>query len=331
MLVPCTQVQLLQLVPLDRDATAHFVLCLVGALHSKSMVHLSGLSRSKLSWGCVGSHCIVCFAPHQAGCCTNFSVHPRRVSWDNGLDLGNHNRMHTFSFQKADDIGWWFFFAPWTQAIPFFMGTFLGQLLLDGKVRPLSIGWSRTLSWLAGVIVLLVPINTYYDSQSMESVTKGNDFSETIPLIIACILFCLSIFWFLYQSLASPSNWLTKFFGAKIFQPFSRISFSLYMCHWYPIWYNVANVRNPINLANMHELMKIITMNFVHTFLLALLLHVTFEAPSVRLLKLFFLKPPPATLVHKMTGEVNKQPKHGATTESFLHVDQVRRRGVPGK
>lgn len=192
--------------------------------------------------------------------------------------------------KTVPEVTRYFFSSPWLQAMPFFLGTFLGQLLLEGKVVPLPRTVTRFLWILSSIIAIVVPFASYSKAQDLKSVIATTDYVDSVSMTLSLYLYSLSIFWFFYQCLLNPQNTLSRFLSSPIFQPFSRLSFCVYMSHFCLLWFDTYQQRASINVANIHELMRIMNNNLIVAYLLALWLYFVFEAPSVRLMKLFLRK-----------------------------------------
>ncbi|KAH9394063.1 hypothetical protein TYRP_021191 [Tyrophagus putrescentiae] len=91
-----------------------------------------------------------------------------------------------------------------------------------------------------------------------------------------------------FNSCPQPSWALARFLSAPIFQPLSRLSFSVYLVHYVVIPYSVVRSGTVLHLEHAGEFEKLLYLVIVYSLLLAYLFHAVFEVPSANLLKLIF-------------------------------------------
>ena len=111
---------------------------------------------------------------------------------------------------------------------------------------------------------------------------------NAINFSILILVWSLSNGWIIYQCSIKPKMIVTRILSANLFKPLSRLSFSLYLSHLMTIWFFAHQVRQPISLVTWTDLIRIVSTTFSAAFVIGYLLHLTFEAPTIGLLLLFF-------------------------------------------
>lgn len=159
----------------------------------------------------------------------------------------------------------------------YFLGGVVGQLLLERRPlhrhlpRPLATAFSL----LSGAIFLAYPFMTYPLIQQDQVLFTETGPRFALPYVTLILGWAFANAWLLYRLALSPGGALTRFLSAKIWQPLSRLSFSLYLVHIVTIWFNTYQTRSAISFANINELVSSIVMGpFVNTyFIFFLFLH----------------------------------------------------------
>lgn len=210
------------------------------------------------------------------------------------------------------------YLPPYNYFLAYFSGCIVGQALLEGKFG--KVGFIRRngafLSVLSTTIVMVWPFLTYPLARA-DSVL----FTE-YPLLIALAytsyncLWSLATAYILFRCAVQPSWVLARFLSAPIFQPLSRLSFSLYLVHYLVIWSSVLRTHSVLRFEGTDEFVSVICfficylfvnaeyiyfkLFFLHFYtkskllswiilqslVLSYLFYVVFEVPSVNLLKL---------------------------------------------
>ena len=164
---------------------------------------------------------------------------------------------------------------------------------------------NRLLWTLSTLMLVLIPFSTYPYATDESKVEGDSTLLNAFMLALMSLVWSLSNGWMVYQCAINPNNPLARALSAGVFQPLSRLSFCLYFCHGALIWYNAHQTRGTyyLNLNSSVSILKSdkIVSNFflqigtishtlVESIMAAYFLYVTFDAPSIGLLKLFFKK-----------------------------------------
>lgn len=148
------------------------------------------------------------------------------------------------------------FFSPWMQLIAYFSGAVLGLMLLEDRRLQLSTFQEKLLWALSIFFFVTIPVASYFDEISVDTVTGGGTIQDAATLVVVSFLWTFTIVWFIYQCFVDGNNPLARFLSAPVLQPFSRVSFSFYMVHLMTIWYNLLQTRTPINMVDIHEIVR---------------------------------------------------------------------------
>ncbi|OTF76601.1 hypothetical protein BLA29_003302, partial [Euroglyphus maynei] len=146
--------------------------------------------------------------------------------------------------------------------------------------------WKQYLIWIIlGPLFLMQPFGSYSFIDSDKPVDD--------PLVSAIIfglvrsIWSLGIFWLCLQCVQRQGGIIQRFLEAEIMQPFSRLSFSIYLVHIIPIWHYMFTIRQPIEVS-LYNLLFIGVGSGTIATLLAFCLYCTFERPYVRIMKILF-------------------------------------------
>lgn len=148
---------------------------------------------------------------------------------------------------------------------------------------PSCVTITRWLVWLSLSILLLIPFSTY-PFIAMESIP------DTIfPIFYTGIkraLWIASLSWIIYASCTiSRRSLLGQVLSAKMWQPLSRLTFSIYLVQSLSVWMYAYNLRDTVPVSHMNTFYRIGGM-MLYSLFFGFWLHVLFEAPSVNLVKL---------------------------------------------
>ena len=181
------------------------------------------------------------------------------------------------------------YLTPYNHFIPYFIGAILGQMLLEKKIIQFSNVVSKLFWTLSIVVIVFLFTGTYMQLQEpAESISIYLPSTVTTAVLIFTMTCAWSFTngWIVYNCATQPMNPINRFLSASIFQPFSRLSFSFYLCHICSLWFTVLQTRSPVSVTFI-SLLQLVSCSILITTFLAYLLFLTFDAPSVRLVKMF--------------------------------------------
>lgn len=141
----------------------------------------------------------------------------------------------------------------------YFLGGIAGQMLLERRsLKSLLPGPLATaFSLLTGAIFLAYPFMTYPMIQEDRVLITETGPLFALPYVTLILGWAFANAWLLYRLALSPTGALTKLLSASIWQPLSRLSFSLYLVHILTIWFNTYQTRSAISFANINELVSL--------------------------------------------------------------------------
>ncbi len=179
---------------------------------------------------------------------------------------------------------------PFNALVPYFVGAIIGQMLLEGFVLKLSPKLTKLLWTVASLVTVIFFSHTYF---LMQTPVEKMFIFLPVTLVISVLLFTGALLWNLvsgwvvYQCAIDPSNAFARFLSAQIFQPFSRLSFSLCLGHFMIIGYNVLQTRTTVSLS-VNGMFQQASSALVLSYLVALYLYLTWEAPFSNLVRLLW-------------------------------------------
>ena len=193
------------------------------------------------------------------------------------------------------------------QFIPYFLGCAIGFVILENrpikftKVRMMIIivvikinfffhkQWQEILIWSFSTLFLVtIPFASYIFASNEMKISGDGTTLNAINFAIMVLLWSLSNTWLVYQCAIKPRMIISSILSANFFKPISRLSFSLYLSHLMTIWFMAHQVRDPVSMANWTDILKVISATLLSAIIIGYFLHLTFEAPTIGLLLLFF-------------------------------------------
>ena len=151
--------------------------------------------------------------------------------------------------------------------------------------------FTTQLLWTLSVVFMGFMLTQTYPAVQLPSDQVEAFQPRTVTTGVAMFVFTLGWSlangWIIYQCATNPSNVVSRFLSAKVFQPFSRLSFSFYMVHLMNLWFNTYQARTPIYVTGFTGLWQLVAIVLLQTYLWAFFLYLTLDAPFVNLTKEF--------------------------------------------
>lgn len=138
--------------------------------------------------------------------------------------------------------------------IPYFLGGIVGQLLLEKRRLNLSNRTKKIFSSLTVTVFVTLSFLTYIFIRNDQVVIENLTWIHAILFAFYLLLWALANAWLFYHCSTNGTSAITKFLSAKIFQPISRISFSLYLIHLMTVSYNAHQTRTTISVVNFNQM-----------------------------------------------------------------------------
>ncbi|KAH7638651.1 acyltransferase-like protein [Dermatophagoides farinae] len=167
----------------------------------------------------------------------------------------------------------------------YFTGLLIAGLLQNRRFS-LKKNIRLILWWAAIILALVIPFSTYPFIQ-MEYIPD----SSLIAILYTGIkrfFWIFAIGWIVYASCTeTDKNIVSRFLSAKIFQPFSRLTFSIYLTQSLVVWYYSYQSRELHTISHYNSIFRI-GGHTLFSLTFGYILYVLFEAPSVNLCKMAF-------------------------------------------
>ena len=180
------------------------------------------------------------------------------------------------------------YFPTYHHVAPYCLGTFIGYLILRHQKTPFVISrWTQFLIWILAPVASLFVLfctkgwNTF-DDHVTPSVTVSVLYS-----MFQRVLWSLGIAWISFVCATGYGGIVNNILSCKLFIPFSRLSYSIYMVHLIPIFLRVNSMRYT-RAWDDFEFVSWGVFNIVLGIFGAYLLYVFFESPINGLEKLLF-------------------------------------------
>ena len=128
------------------------------------------------------------------------------------------------------------------------------------------------------IVVIVGPFLGTPSSNDVGHLGKG----FAIGALHALWIFCLGLL--IYHLTQSGRNKhvlpVKRFLSASMFRPLSRLSFSMYLSHMIPIWFNVYTMKAPfeVNSFNIVSAFNWLLLNLIHLFHLNTRLYLHLES-----------------------------------------------------
>ncbi|CAG2109485.1 unnamed protein product, partial [Medioppia subpectinata] len=181
-----------------------------------------------------------------------------------------------YDFRQMCGIQTWYLSAdfqlPVLETTLFFFGTHMHL------ISYFSGTWNNVV-WLIVILLTIAIPGISYPILQEDIHPVNNTVSNAIMVVIMLITWSLCMSWIIYNCALSRAGVLPKLLSANFLQPLSRLSFCAYLAHLMLIWFNVTQIRNPIT-TNPITIGQYYCAIIVETFMLALVLYLTFEAPG---------------------------------------------------
>jgi hypothetical protein len=180
------------------------------------------------------------------------------------------------------------YFPTYHHIAPYCLGTFIGYLILRHQKTPFLISkWTQSILWVlapaSSLFVLFVTKDwNTFDLKITPSLTVSILYS-----VFQRILWSFGIAWVSFACATGYGGIVNDILSFKLFIPFSRLSYSIYMVHLIPIFLRVNSMRYT-RAWDDFEFVSWGVFNILLGIFGAYLLYVIFESPINSLEKLLF-------------------------------------------
>jgi peptidoglycan/LPS O-acetylase OafA/YrhL len=152
-----------------------------------------------------------------------------------------------------------------------------GQIINTSK-KFLIIGW--TLSALVIAVVILSPyplLQKNYQEYSLIADASFDAFKR--------VAWCMAVGWIIIACQLNCGGFVKRFLTLSIWMPISKLSYCIYLVHILIQLVYMASIRSPMYFSDFRVIYKFFG-DFAMAFIFAFLIAVTFEYPTLRIIKI---------------------------------------------
>ncbi|XP_059481023.1 nose resistant to fluoxetine protein 6-like [Neocloeon triangulifer] len=187
------------------------------------------------------------------------------------------------------DIEWYMqniYFVTHQRASPYIIGLALGYIfyrLNTTKVKlskvTVAAGWALCLAVLYAVVFGSYDIFQYgRENDSMEAALYGGLHRPAWALAVGWIIFACN---------CGYGGWITTFLSARVFQPLSKLSYSIFLTHYIVLMVNTGRMRTAV-YVDEYTLLHMFLGDILLVFAISLVLYLFVEAPLFELVKICY-------------------------------------------
>ncbi|KAL5279045.1 hypothetical protein ACFFRR_003581 [Megaselia abdita] len=169
-----------------------------------------------------------------------------------------------------------------------FVGMLFGYFLHKTRYTQRRMNfYIRTLGWATAISILFsIVVGPYYSTQPGSSPTT---FVGATYESLGKIAWGLMLSWVIYNCYHGKGGIINHFLSHPLWQPFARLSYSMYICNMAVMTINMGNSHVENHFSNFETILKFWS-NFGITLLTAVVLVLAFESPVIGLEKVLFRK-----------------------------------------
>ncbi|KAJ9601024.1 hypothetical protein L9F63_000862 [Diploptera punctata] len=205
--------------------------------------------------------------------------------------------LYNKDLEMVGEVYTYIYSRTYTRAGPYIIGITLGYLLhvLKGKTVTIpkicvALGWVVSIVSLAAIMFSGAVF--YRGDHEYNAGEAGIYAGVHRPAWALCIS------WIAFACIKGYGGPVDAFLSWTLFIPLSRLTYCAYLCHYIFLQYNVASRRTPGYLSDYHIVHEF-SGNFVLSFVLAAMISLAFEIPSMNLDKI---------LLRRKKPEISPQP-----------------------
>ncbi|XP_025017931.1 uncharacterized protein LOC107368582 isoform X5 [Tetranychus urticae] len=174
-------------------------------------------------------------------------------------------------------------FSTYTHIAPYFLGMLTGYLVVTNKEIEnkllIALGYIfSTIFWIGTFVLSYYFVDSHLDR-----------FVEVAYIGLQKLVFSSFFAWLFYAASFKYGGSTSKYMVAKVFVPFSRLSYSIAMSEMLFIWYDITNSHQYFPADHYNEVI-LVSYIFLMCTALGFIVYLLFEAPSLNLIKIF-IKP----------------------------------------
>ncbi|XP_032311125.1 nose resistant to fluoxetine protein 6-like [Drosophila ananassae] len=194
------------------------------------------------------------------------------------------------------------YYATHTHAAPWLIGFLFGYFLHLNRAKKFQLNWMIVgLGWILSLAMIFTSIFALYPSGKWIGASVsilGESFYHTFTRIGWPLALC----WVIFACMQGYGGLANSFLSSPLWQPLSRLSYSIFIWHLFIVEVNARNVRTNVYFSNYQMMLKFWS-DLGITILVSYVLHLIFEAPFSSIGE--YLKPGIKNL--KATNEVEEE------------------------
>ncbi|KAH8382323.1 hypothetical protein KR009_002919 [Drosophila setifemur] len=198
------------------------------------------------------------------------------------------------------------YYATHTHATPWLIGFLFGYFLHLNRGRKFQLNWLVVgLGWLFSLALIFTSIFALYPAAKWTAPDLST-LADSFYTTLSRIAWPLALGWVVFACMQGYGGMANSFLSSPLWQPLSRLSYSIYMWHKFIMEINIRSVRTNTYFSD-YEVMLKFWADLGFTLLMSYLLHLLIEAPFSGLGN--FLTPPrKSSPVNKLDQLVTAEP-----------------------
>lgn len=211
-----------------------------------------------------------------------------------GVSTYIYNMAPTFGLQHTIDLSLlheyaeFGYFPTYHHIAPYALGTFVGYLILHHQKKPIKL--TRLFQVIMWIITPACSMFILFCTKDWNTYAAKIEPTLTISVLFAAtqrILWTVGVAWVSFACAAGYGGMVNDFLSMRVFIPFSRLSYSIYMVHLIPIFLRVNRLRYTRSWDDF-EFISWGLLNILLGIFGAYILYIFFESPVNSLEKLLF-------------------------------------------
>ncbi|KAH8278499.1 hypothetical protein KR018_004095 [Drosophila ironensis] len=209
------------------------------------------------------------------------------------------------------------YFATHTHAAPWLIGFLFGYFLHLNRGKKFQLGWVAVWSgWALCLALIFTSIFALYPAGKWDA-AQLSTLADASYYTFTRIAWPLALCWLVFACMQGYGGLANSFLSSPLWQPLSRLSYSVYMWHMFVQEINTRTTRTSTYFSDYQVMLKFWS-DLGFTVLLAVFMYLIIEAPFAGLE--YFLKPQPKSVpVRKAnTNAIDAQQDHPKKDASKL-------------
>ncbi|XP_043067645.1 nose resistant to fluoxetine protein 6-like [Drosophila bipectinata] len=165
-----------------------------------------------------------------------------------------------------------------THAAPWLIGFLFGYFLYLNRDKKFQLNWMMVgLGWILSFSMIFTSIFALYPEAKWDT-PPISTLAEAFYHTLTRIGWPLALCWVIFACIQGYGGLANSFLSSPLWQPLSRLSFSIYIWHKFVLEVNARNVRTNVYFSNYQIILKFWS-DLGITILISFVLHLLIEAP----------------------------------------------------